>query len=383
MSRRHEWVAVIGPSPESHGGIANVIAQIGTIEMPPAGPRLVFVTSFRGGGGIAKIRSWLVGWLRFATLCALQRPALSYVHISAGASTIRKASFIVLSRVTGVPVLLHIHPASFYDQLEAAGIVGGVARRCVRASAAVIVLAESLVDRIAAVDASLDVHVVANAPDVNEASAADPPDGRVPGRVLFVGSFVDDKGVDVLLQAAAEIAPDVPSLRLALAGSGGEEQALRGSAAAPPLAGRTEFLGWIGGRSLELEYAHAALFVLPSRTEGLPLALLEAMWHGAPCIATTVGAIPEALSDGAGELVPAGDAAALATTIRSLLENPARAAAIGAKGAERVRTRYAPSRQRREIRRLLLRYAGAPAAEATARGSGVAAETTAEGASQR
>ena len=159
---------------------------------------------------------------------------------------------------------------------------------------------------------------------------------------------------------------------------------MRASVAGGELAGRTEFLGWLRGRPLDLEYARASLFVLPSRTEGLPLALLEAMWHGVPCIATTVGAVPEVLANGAGALVPPEDVDSLADTIRALLEDPERAAALGAEGARRVRATYAPSRQRRLVKQLLLRYAGvsnpAPPAGTGAR---PAADMTPEGMSQR
>lgn len=381
MKPRPAWIAVVGPSPESRGGIARVIAQVSKIELPAEGPRLVLVTSFRGGGTPAKVGSWLRGWTRFAVLCTLRRPTLSYVHLSSGASTFRKATFIALSRAAGVPVLLHVHPATFFDQLVRPGIAGGVARRCLRAAVAVIVLSESFVDDVHAIDPEIVVHVVANAPDVDESCPADPPGGRVSGRILFVGSFVDDKGVDVLVEAAARVAVDIPGLCLALAGSGADEPELRASVARGALAGRTEFLGWLRDRSLDLEYARASLFILPSRTEGLPLALLEAMWHGVPCVATTVGAVPELLADGAGALVPPEDVGTLADTIRVLLEDSTRAEALGAEGAERVRARYAPSRQRRSIGQLLLRYAGAPASAQPAHPrAGHAVDTTTQGA---
>ncbi len=360
MKPKSEWIAVIGPSPESQGGIGQVVAQVAKIGLPAAGPRLVLVSSFHGGSPVAKLRSWLGGWTRFALLCVLRRPALSYIHIGKGSSTLRKASFVALSRAAGIPVLLHVHPARFFDQLSARGIRGAVARRCVRAAVAVIVLADTFVDELHSLDPELTVHVVANAPAVDELSPPDPLDGRVPGRILCVGSFVGDKGVDVLVEATSRVAPDFPSLHLVLAGTGPGEGELRTLAAARGLTGRIEFPGWLRGPALDVEYARASLFVLPSRTEGLPLALLEAMWHGVPCVATAVGGVPEILADGAGALVPPQDAKALAAAMRVLLEDATRAATLGAAGAERARAFYTPSRQQRSIGRLLLRYAGAP-----------------------
>lgn len=319
---------------------------------------MVFVTSFRGGDAAAKALTWFGGLSRFVTLCALHRPLLAYIHISAGASTFRKASFVAFARAVRVPVLLHVHPASFFDQLSTPGIAGAVARRCLRSATAVIVLSEPFCDAVHSAAPGKPVHVVANAPDVDEASPADPAAGRISGRILCVGSFVDDKGIDVLVEAAATLAPHFPTLRLALAGAGPGEEALRALTARSGLSERADFLGWLRGAALDDEYARAALFVLPSRTEGLPLALLEAMWHGIPCVATTVGGVPELLSGGVGELVQPADPHALAEAIRGLLDDPPRAAMLGAAAAERARARYAPSRQRRSIGRLLLHYSG-------------------------
>lgn len=319
---------------------------------------MVLVTSFRGGGAVAKMMTWLGGLSRFTMLVARHRPLLAYIHISAGASTFRKASFVAFARAARVPVLLHVHPANFFDQLSTPGIAGSLARRCLGSATAVIVLSEIFRDAVHAFAPGKPVHVVANAPDVDETSSADPTTERIPGRILCVGSFVDDKGVDLLVEAAGRIAPDFPALRIALAGAGPDEEKLRALTARCGLSDHTEFLGWLRGAALDDEYAHAALFVLPSRTEGLPLALLEAMWHGVPCVATTVGGVPELLSDGVGALVPPADPEALAGTMRGLLDDPLRAAALGAAAAERARARYTPSRQRRSIGLLLLHYSG-------------------------
>jgi glycosyltransferase involved in cell wall biosynthesis len=79
----------------------------------------------------------------------------------------------------------------------------------------------------------------------------------------------------------------------------------------------------------------ADMFVLPSRTEGLPRALIEAMARGLPCVATDVGGIPELLVSE--DLVPAGDAMSLAAKLMSVLGNPQRRAAMSARNLEKAR----------------------------------------------
>jgi len=86
---------------------------------------------------------------------------------------------------------------------------------------------------------------------------------------------------------------------------------------------RIRFLGQVtAGKPIRDILDAADLFVLPSRTEGLPRALIEAMARAVPCIGSDVGGIPELL--GAGELVPAGDPAALAAKIQEVLRDPLR-----------------------------------------------------------
>ncbi len=347
----------MGPPPESRGGIARVIEQATAITLPAGAPTLVLIPTYRDGGRGTKLAAWASGLVGFATRSVGRRPALAYVHISAGASTYRKLSFVALARALRVPVLLHVHPVSFIERLEQRTVGGRAARWCVRRAAAVVVLSASFVGRVHTVAPCTAVHVIPNAPNVDELAPPDPLAGRVPDRVLFVGSLLGDKGADVLLAAAELLAPARPELRLVIVGSGPDDAMLRRRSDSPMLAGCVEFRGWLEGDALGAEYARAALFVLSSRTEGLPLALLEAMWHGVPCVATAVGAVPELLADGVGVLVPPEDADALAAAIEQMLADPALAASYGARGAVRARERYAPAAQRSAIRDLLLRYA--------------------------
>jgi glycosyltransferase involved in cell wall biosynthesis len=91
--------------------------------------------------------------------------------------------------------------------------------------------------------------------------------------------------------------------------------------------------------------AGADLFVQPSLSEGLPLAIIEAMLAQRPIVATAVGEVPTALDDGrAGTLVPAGDAQALADALAELLADPAAAQRLGAAAAERAVREYTLTR---------------------------------------
>jgi glycosyltransferase involved in cell wall biosynthesis len=137
---------------------------------------------------------------------------------------------------------------------------------------------------------------------------------------LAVGRHVAQKGIDMLLQAWAEVARAVPGARLRIVGDG-------------PLRAQHEHLAARLGLSsiewldptpqIERLFREAAVFVLPSRYEGMPLALLEAQALGVPSVAFDCPTGPaEILSADTGRLVPAGDVQGLARALVELLSSP-------------------------------------------------------------
>jgi glycosyltransferase involved in cell wall biosynthesis len=105
--------------------------------------------------------------------------------------------------------------------------------------------------------------------------------------VMAVARLSLEKGIDVLLKAWAEVSALHPVLKLIIAGQGPLGSSLKELRQDLRLADSVEFVGSIP--NLSEQWRNADLFVLPSRTEGLSNALLEAMSYGLPCIATNVG----------------------------------------------------------------------------------------------
>lgn len=157
--------------------------------------------------------------------------------------------------------------------------------------------------------------------------------------VVAVGNLYPVKGHGYLLEALALLAGRFPHLHVAIAGRGELEGLLLARAETLHVNDRFHLLGLrsdignlLGG---------ADVFVLPSLSEGLPLALLEAMLAARPIVATAVGEIPAVLSgQQAGVLVPPADAAALASALAALLSDPARARRLGAAAARRAVEEY-------------------------------------------
>lgn len=147
-------------------------------------------------------------------------------------------------------------------------------------------------------------------------------DFRSTGQVLIaVGSLAQMyKGPDVLLKALSLLIRQGLDVRLVWVGGGRYLEEMRSLAVSLGLEQRVRFTGTISSEAVRDELDHADIFVLPSRTEGLPRALIEAMARGLPCVGTSVGGIPELLDECS--LVPPDDVVALAARIRHFLVHP-------------------------------------------------------------
>ena len=145
-----------------------------------------------------------------------------------------------------------------------------------------------------------------------------------PWHLCFVGGMDHLlKAPDVLIESMSACAQRGLDFQLVFVGDGHYLLRLEDRAKKLGISNRIKFVGRVPpGKPVYEHLDNADLFLLPSRTEGLPRALVEAMACGLPCIGTEVGGIPELLS--AEDLVPPGDVAALASKIISVLSDPDR-----------------------------------------------------------
>lgn len=159
------------------------------------------------------------------------------------------------------------------------------------------------------------------------------PDGKL---VVFVGRLTVAKALDVLLNAWAQRDATLADAHLILVGDGELRDDLMRQMHALGIAQSVVFTGSTNDTAAYLRACDA--FVLSSRTEGMPVALLEAMACGLPCVATRVGGSVEVLEDGtSGRLVAPEDAAALAKALAEALATPA----WGIRARRRIHDRYA------------------------------------------
>jgi glycosyltransferase involved in cell wall biosynthesis len=159
--------------------------------------------------------------------------------------------------------------------------------------------------------------------------------------LLSVGNLTPRKAHAVLLEALIQLDRRGENLRwrLAIAGEGPERLRLENTIREAGLAARVHLLG--SRTDVPDLQAAADVFVLPSLWEGLPLAILEAMFGGNVVIASDISGIPEAIEHGThGLLTPPGDAAALADALGTVLRDPVSRDRLAAAALERARSRF-------------------------------------------
>jgi glycosyltransferase involved in cell wall biosynthesis len=167
----------------------------------------------------------------------------------------------------------------------------------------------------------------------------------IPPRILYAGNLVPSKGVDLLLRALALLRERRVACRVKILGEGPDEAKLRQLAQVLGVAGDVDWSPFVPQSQMPAEYGASTVTVLASRgrSEGLGLALVEAMLAGSAVVATDAGGIPEVVQDGeTGLLAADGDAGDLGDKIGRLLQDAALRTRLTDTGRARVAERYAP-----------------------------------------
>lgn len=180
----------------------------------------------------------------------------------------------------------------------------------------------------------------------NFVDLADYAGGEERGYYLYIGRLLREKGIDILIRAAASLGRGT----LRIVGEGPDDEALRA------LAGRlgadnVRFDGYLSGEALRETLAGASFVVLPSRWyENLPFSIMEAFAMGKPVVATDIGGIPEMVEDGEnGFLFPLGDADALADRIGRMLDDPDQRKRMGERAREKAERLWNPETHYEQI----------------------------------
>jgi glycosyltransferase involved in cell wall biosynthesis len=161
-----------------------------------------------------------------------------------------------------------------------------------------------------------------------------------------IGRLVPQKGFDILIDAFAKIASQIPDLYCLVIGGGEDREKLSAQIQAAGLNGRILLVGYYDRPQVMSILKYSDIFVMPSRYEGTPIALLEAAALARPILATCAGGIPELVKhEQHGWLVPTHDPEAFAQGFLKLALNLEYARDLGQSAQQRVRERFHPEKQ--------------------------------------
>lgn len=229
-----------------------------------------------------------------------------------------------------VPVVLSARGSDANSAPDLRGI-GSRIGRAVRGATMLIAVSRALADKLVALGADpACVAVVPNGIDADTFRPQPHPAAALRKRLalgtqeallLAVGRLEVVKGHDLLVEALrrAKEQGGIPQFRLVVLGEGSRKKSLERQVRAAGLAGHVTFAGSVPHEELPSWYSAADLFCLPSRSEGHPNALLEALACGTPAVAAGVGAVPEVLPPTAGVVVEPNHPAPLCHGIRVAL----------------------------------------------------------------
>ena len=285
----------------------------------------VEVIESRGDPGdhVAAAAGFFRALLQLRRIANAGRPAVIVVHLSERGSFVREGLIARYAARLRLPVIEHLHGADFaaFEQ-QNAWMVG----RVLTAATHVITLSEEA-SAICAKHVGLErVDLVPNAIPVGN--------GVEKERLVVFGGVVSHrKGIDVLQEAWRDAAP-TEGWTLKVAGPIRDRHLVDHELA------HADFLGSVGHDDLLELLDRAAIAVLPSRDEAMPMFILEAMARRACVVSTVVGGIPAVLSDGCGMLSNPGDIDALAEILRSAMTDDALRDRVAGAGFDRFEASY-------------------------------------------
>ena len=315
------------------GSKARLLLRVGQIALTnPAAAWRGLKAALSLGSWDLKARAYALFYLAEALLVGdwMLRNGMRHLHVHFGGAVATVG--MLTSQAWQVPWSVTLHgPDEFFDQdafylrqkIESASFVLCISDFC---KSQVLRVAPTVpANRLEIVRLGVDCDALQPSARVDHASAetASLQDSPIPAvasfHIVCTGRMVAAKGHRILIEALAALAASGAAFTCTLIGDGPERSQLEAECRSKGIEGRVRFLGAMAHAPAVAEVAKADVFVLASFAEGLPVALMEAMALGVPCVSTTIAAIPEMIHDRHnGLLVPPANVEALRDALACL-----------------------------------------------------------------
>lgn len=332
-------VVHVGPARSAQGGIAAVLNSYAAYEdgFARLGYRLKFVST-GGGATSGKLGKFFMGWFEFVRIVSTERVHVVHIHTSRKGSLLRKSVFACTCLFLRKPYVMHVHSGAFFEPGAALpSCLNWVARTVFMKADSVVCLSEraksqALSSRWAT---PATCRLVYN-------GIADPLDdiaviraSRRTDDILFLGKLVEAKGLRTLLQALSSLRDGATRFSLAVGGSGSSEQFFEWVDECG-LREQVTFLGWVDGEAKHQLLVARGIFALPSRSEGFPVSIVEAMAFGMAIVSTRIPGVVDAIRDEQdGLLVSPDDVDGLRDALHRLLSDAGLCERLGVSARQR------------------------------------------------
>lgn len=307
-------VIMVGPDLSSRGGMASVAKGYYSAGIHNYCD-LVYISTTSPGGTIHKIKDLFRAYRLFCKI--LPSAQIVHIHVGAGISQGRKSIFVNKARKAGKRIIIHEHRGILATLCQEKGnkYIQSV-RDFYSAADKVVVLSEEWAKFFAEnICDSYKIAVLHN----GVIPPIDPAPSFYSKQVLFLGHLTPVKGPDILIKAISLISDKCPDVKFVFAGDG-EVAEYKEMASRLGVAQLCDFTGWVDEDKRDELLRSSSVYCQPSRDEGMPMGLLEAMGYSLPPIATKVGGIPQVIfSSKNGILVESEDATSLSLGLLHLL----------------------------------------------------------------
>lgn len=335
--RKYIKVLMLGPHKSVRGGIRTVIDNYLKWNYWK-NSRIIFIPTYIEKNIVIKALFFIIHFIEIFIICLIKKIDIVHLHVSERGSFYRKATVISLCKKMKIKTVLHHHGAEFFDFFDNANkkrktyITEIINDACIN-----IVLSENQKNKmkIRFPDAKFIVLYNAVAESVKNCYNDKAND------ILFVGRLGKRKGVFDLIEVfKMSTVFQNENIVLNICGDGALKE-VKEKIEEKQIQGRVKHIGWCSKQELERTYKETMMFILPSYNEGLPMALLEAMSYGIPCIASRIAAIPEVITDGEnGLLITPGNIVEIRRAIEYLAGDSQLRKKIGEKAYESVQKKF-------------------------------------------
>ena len=314
-------ILFVAPSETCQGGISAVVSNYKHSSFWSRYNCFLYGTSIESNMRLYSLIYQVLRLIWFIPFILIYRPRVISIHTASRNSFYRSFIYILLSKIIRIPVVLHVHPAFFYNFYRQGGAVRKyLIQTAGKFSDKIVFLAPSIRDKFLSIFNNEKLLVIPNSVDVSAYQDLRT-DSERKYQLLFMGWIVKEKGVYDIVDVIPDVAAHFPDVQFVFAGNK-EVELLQKKISQRGLNNFARVDGWVTGQEKIDLLLNSYCLLLPSYTEGIPNVILEAMASGLPVITTPVGGIPSVVQEGVtGLFVTPGNKNELLAAILKLLKD--------------------------------------------------------------